>query len=76
LLQIQIFGALQNRFHPELIGFFVALSPWCPNGRPFRPVKHAKLNSGGICVQPHRTAHRIDLTDNVALSQTADGRVA
>ena len=76
MLQIQVFGALQNRFHAKLIGFLVALNPWRTNGRTFGPVKHAKLNSSSVCVQPHRAAHGINLTDNVTLRQTSDRRVA
>ena len=35
LLNSQIRFTLTNPFHPKLICFFVTLSPWRPNSRPF-----------------------------------------
>src|SRR5205809_6768722 len=69
LLEINVFGLLQNGLHPKLVGFFVTLYPRSPDRWTFCLVEHPKLDPSSVGVSSHRTALRINLTNNMPLSQ-------
>ena len=75
LLHVEVWLALEERLHAELIGFLIALRARSPDARSLRGIQHAELNPGCISVQPHRTAEGIDLPNHVALRQTSNRRV-
>jgi hypothetical protein len=54
----------------------VALRAWTPDRRSFAPIEEAELDTRTICHPSHQPVERIDLRDEVSLSQTADRRVA
>jgi hypothetical protein len=76
LLHVEVWLALEERLHAKLIGFLVALRSRGSNARTLRGIQHAELNPGGVGVQSHRAAEGIDLTDHVALRQTANRGIA
>ena len=53
----------------------VGLRPRRPHGRAFGAVENAELNTRFIGRQCHRATHRIDLFDQMAFADTADGGV-
>ena len=54
----------------------VDLAARAPHGRPLGTVQEAELNPGLVAQSGHQTVHGIDLADQMALAQPADGRVA
>ena len=62
--------------HRELILLLIRLGPGRMHGRALGPVEHAELNAGGVDDLAHLAAERVDLADDLALGDTADGRVA
>ena len=62
--------------HPFFVPLFVSLSSWRLDGRSFFRIEHPKLNTGVVDRFAHETAESIDLTYDMALADTADGRVA
>jgi hypothetical protein len=80
-----IHGLLEQRqvglgFDPAanrgLVQGTIRLGPRRPHGRPFRCVERAPLDAGQVRGPGHGAAERVDLLDQVALADPADGRVA
>ncbi len=67
LFQIEIYLLFENKLKAELIRFLIALHPRSADARPFGPVKETKLNSGGVCVNPHDPPESVDFAHHVAL---------
>ena len=59
-----------------LICFLIRLCPRTVHRGPFTAVQHAKLNARGIDRPAHRPAQRVDLANDLALSDAADRRIA
>jgi hypothetical protein len=76
LMQIQVNLILQDPLHAELVGFFVALSPWSLDARTLPGIEHSELNPGGIGVPTHDSTQSIDLPDQVAFGQSPNGWIA
>ncbi len=60
----------------ELVGLLVALGARGADAGPFGGVEHSALDGGGVRVESHEAAERVDFADHVALGKTADSRVA
>ena len=54
----------------------VALGTRTPHSRTLTYVQHTELDRGRICHKSHLTSQRINLTHNLPLSDTTNGRVA
>jgi len=76
LFDVEVFLSLANPFEAELVGLLVTLRPRRLDARSLRPVQHPELNPGGVGVNPHRTAERVNLPDDMTLCQPADRGVA
>ena len=76
LMEGNAFGGLEDGLCAKLISLFVALCPWCPNTRSFGRIEHSKLNARGVGIESHRAAESVDLANDVALGETADGGIA
>ena len=76
LLEMQIILLLQDSFHAQTIQLFVRLGSRGAHGRPLAGIENAELNSGSINVLGHFATQGIDLLDQMALGQSADGRIA
>src|SRR5438270_4415428 len=78
-------GALENRKvrlgvqdlpHSARVEVAVALRSWPLDGRPLGTVEHLELDAGAIGRLPHHAAEGVDLLDEVALRESADGWIA
>ena len=69
-------AALHHGQHGAVVISHVALNPAGSNSRPSRSVQATKLDGGRIRDARHLSTQRIDLPHDLALAQTADGRVA
>jgi len=67
---------LHHLFHAQPVEEPVGLGPGRPDRRTLAGVEAAELDAGGVYVSGHLSAQGIDFLDQVALGQTADGRVA
>ena len=76
LPHLQVGGALEHALAARAIRGLVGLRAAGANGRPFARVQKSKLDSGLVGRQAHLAAEGVDLADQVALADTADGRVA
>jgi hypothetical protein len=76
LFKIQVFSSLANPFHMKLVGLFVTLGAWRPNGGPFASIQHAKLNPSGVRCQSHLAAQSVNFSDQLAFGEAADGGIA
>ncbi len=76
LLHVEPFLTLARRLEPELIGFLVALRARAPHAGALGGVQHAELDAGGVGVDSHLAAERVDLAHHLSLGQSADGWVA
>src|SRR5690348_17621437 len=65
-----------RRLHRSGVEFPIRLGPWPPNRRTFASIENPKLNSTSIRHPPHQAIERIDLADEVALSESPDGGIA
>ena len=70
-------GSLTDRgLHRGGIKLAIRLGARPPNGRTLATIEHAKLDTPGIGNAAHQSVERIDLSDQMALAQTTDGRIA
>ena len=76
LVQVEPFLRLAHRLEPELVRLLVTLRTRPAHARSLRRVEHPALDRGGVGVDPHDAAERVDLADHVPLGQSADRRVA
>ena len=76
LPHLQVGGALEHALAARAIGGLVGLRTAGANSRPFARVQKSKLDSGLVGRQAHLAAEGVDLADQVALADAADGRVA
>jgi hypothetical protein len=67
---------VERLLHCGAVQFAVRLGSRAPNSGTFPAVEHPKLDSSAICNLPHQAVQRIDLADEMSLSQTSNGRVA
>ena len=54
----------------------VGLSPRPAHRRTLAAIEHSKLDAAGIGDPAHQAIQRIDLADQMALAETADGGIA
>src|ERR1043165_6256919 len=76
LFYMEVSGALEDRFHPELIRLLVALNARRSHTGPFRPVQEPELDARRIGINSHGATQSIDLSDNMSFRQPTDGWVA
>ena len=76
LTDLKIGLKLHFPFHRFLVTHFVALGAGRPDGGPFSKVQETELERRGIRDTSHRSAERINLTDDVSFRDPADRRVA
>jgi hypothetical protein len=62
--------------HGRSVKLSIGLSARTADRRSLSPVEHSKLNAGGICDSAHKPIQRIDLSNQMALAQAPDGRIA
>ncbi len=76
LENLQIVLVLQNRANRCLVQHTVSLSTGCSDSRSLACVEDPELNTATISSTCHGAIERIDLFDQMAFADTADGRVA
>lgn len=76
LFYVETLLAFADPFEAELVGFFVALRAWSPDGWTFFGVEHPELEAGHVCGFAHFATERVDFASQVAFGETADGGVA
>ena len=76
LEQRQVRLVLDDRADRLLVERTVGLRARRANGRTFARIERAELDAGPVDGTRHRATQRIDLTDEVALADAADRRVA
>ena len=76
LLEMETRLLLERGLHAELVCLLVALRAGRSHARPFASIQHSKLDAGGVGIDSHGTAERIDLTDHVTFGESAHGRIA
>ena len=74
--QGQIGGGGKLGLHGLAIEAAVDLGPRPLHRRTLGAVQHAELDSGHVSEAPHDAVQRVNLADQMALAQPADGRVA
>ena len=62
--------------HGLRVELAIGLGARTAHGRALAAVEHAKLDAAGIGHAAHQAVERIDLAHQVALAETADGRIA
>ena len=62
--------------HRRGIEFAVRLRARAAHGRTFAAVEHAELDAAAVGDPAHQPVERIDLAHQMALAETADGRIA
>jgi len=72
----EVCGFANSPLHSLAIKFAIRLGPRTVDSRTLGPVQEAKLNASLIRHLAHEAVERIDLADQMALAQAADGRVA
>src|SRR5437588_2166245 len=58
---------LQDCLHTKLVSLLIALNSGCPDAGSFTLIQHAKLNAGGVSIDPHGSAQGIDLPNDLTL---------
>ena len=76
LEQPQVFLVFKAASNGGLVQNTIRLSARCANGRAFGAVQDSKLNAAFIGCDAHGTTQSVHLFDQVALANTANGRVA
>ena len=76
LAQGEVFLTFDGELGQELVGFLVALGAWAVHGGALAPVQQAELDGGLVGEEAHRAAEGVDLADDLALGDAADGGVA
>ena len=66
----------QDLLHGAGVGLAVGLGPGTPDRGAFAPVEEAVLDGRAVGDAGHLAAEGVDLADDLALGQAADGRVA
>jgi hypothetical protein len=66
----------EERSHRAAVQATIALCAGSPDGRAFTAVQHPELDHREIGGSPHDSAERIDLADDSAFCNSANGRVA
>ena len=72
----EIGGLLDRGLHGGGVELAVRLGPWSTDCRTLAAVQHPKLDSAGISHPAHKTVQGIDLADQMALAEAADGGIA
>ena len=73
---IEICRRLDSGAHGLAIELAVGLGARALNGGPLRAVQHAELNAGLVGDAAHQPVQRVDLADQMALAEPANGRIA
>ena len=76
LKQPQVRLVFQHAADRGLVQNAIRLGAGGPHRRAFGAVQNAELDAALVGGQRHRAAHRIDLLDQMAFADAADGRVA
>src|SRR5690349_11411383 len=76
LAQREVLRILEDALHALAVLRLVRLRPRGAHRRPLLGVERAELNAGRVDRPRHLAAERIDLLDEVALADAADGGVA
>jgi len=74
--RLQIWPCGQHLLHRAGVGVFVTLAARAVHRRALALVEHAELDARGVGHPAHEAAQGVDLADDLALGQAADGRVA
>ena len=72
----EIGGLADGGLHRRGIELAVGLGTRTPHGRTLAAVEHAELDARRIGHPAHQPVERIDLADQMALAETADGGIA
>jgi hypothetical protein len=73
---IEVFLIRQSRLHRRAVQLPVRLRARPPHGWPLTAVQHSKLNARTVYHLAHQAIQRVDLANQMPLSQAADRRVA
>mgnify|MGYP007095241539 CR=1 FL=1 len=73
---LEVRGGVNRSLHGLAIELAIRLGPRAMHGRPLGAVEQPELDASRICDSPHQAIERIDLPDQVTLTQPADCRVA
>ena len=68
--------AFDGELGEALVGFLVALGAGAVHGGALAAVEQAELDGGGVGEEAHGAAEGVDLADDLALGDAADGGVA
>jgi hypothetical protein len=66
----------QRSLHGLAIELAVGLRPWPAHGGALRAIEQPELDAGGVRHPAHDAVESVDLADEVALPEPANGRVA
>jgi len=73
---VEIVVVGKDRLHCPAIEFPVGLGSRSPDGRTLASIEQSELDTGSIRNPTHQTVQGIDFPDQMALSQSADSRIA
>ena len=76
LADIQVRLVFHDLLHPQPVAQPVGLGPGGPDRRAFAGIEPPELDAGGVDIFGHFAAQGIDLLDQMAFGQAADGRIA
>src|SRR5204863_10156109 len=68
--------AANGLLHGRRIKLALRLRAWTADCRSLAPVEHSKLDSGSVGDAAHQPVERVDLPDQVALTEPANRRIA
>ena len=75
-ITVEVRRGADRGLHRLAIELAVGLGPGTLHRGPLAPVQDPELDAGGIGHPPHQAVERVDLADEVALAEAANGRIA
>ncbi len=76
LPEIQVRLSFDHVLDLGLVSSLIRLSTGAVHGGTLPPIEHAKLDAGRVDGPAHGAPERVDFTDDLALSDSANGRIA
>ena len=73
---VQVRRGADRRLHGLAVELAVGLGAGALHRRAFAAVQHAELDAGLVGDPAHQPVQRVDLADEMALAEPADGRIA
>ena len=73
---LEVRRGADRRLHGLAVKLAVGLGAGALHRRAFAPVQHAELDAGGVGDLAHQAVQRVDLADEMALAEPANGRIA